>query len=359
MTTKRRALEFVIYLVFLAVVCEVLTRFVLSVPRFTDRVPVTEDAQWRSYWLRRHQNTGKEIYYEFDIYDATKGWAAKPNLKDRVVFDNEVLNTNSRGLRGSIEYAYGKHPDKPRILVFGDSFTFGDEVSDAETYCSYLQQMLPHVEVVNMGVHGYGHDQMLILFQEEGVRYQPDIVVLGFVTMDMPRNVLAFRDYAKPKFVLKGDQLKLVGSPVPRPEVVLSERKRFRSRAFELACALWERIRKSTGLYDRHVETTTTAILNEFVALSRSIGATPVFVFLPTEDELSGERSRKGEEFLQSLCATDANLKCVSTRAFFEAEAHNVKFLPGGHWPPSGHLLVAEAIKNYLVGERLVAAPPE
>jgi hypothetical protein len=42
-------------------------------------------------------------------------------------------------------------------LILGDSFTFGDEVSDNETYSYYLQQMLPHTEVINMGVHGYGH----------------------------------------------------------------------------------------------------------------------------------------------------------------------------------------------------------
>jgi hypothetical protein len=41
--------------------------------------------------------------------------------------------------------------------------------------------MLPHTEVINMGVHGYGHDQMLILFGEEGVKYEPDIVILGFL----------------------------------------------------------------------------------------------------------------------------------------------------------------------------------
>ncbi len=55
-------------------------------------------------------------------------------------------------------------------MVLADSFTFGDEVSDDETYSSYLQQALPGAENINLGVHGYGHDQMLILLMEDGIK---------------------------------------------------------------------------------------------------------------------------------------------------------------------------------------------
>ena len=41
-----------------------------------------------------------------------------------------------------------------RVLVFGDSLTFGDEVTDDETYVAHLQTMLPGTEVLNLGVHG-------------------------------------------------------------------------------------------------------------------------------------------------------------------------------------------------------------
>ena len=41
-----------------------------------------------------------------------------------------------------------------RILFLGDSYTFGDNVSDNETYPFYLQQMLPNTEVINMGGMG-------------------------------------------------------------------------------------------------------------------------------------------------------------------------------------------------------------
>lgn len=122
-----------------------------------------------------------EAYYAFDMYDASKGWIPKPNLRDVKTFDNKTLNTNSKGLRGKRDFPYTKNKNKVRILILGDSFTFGDEVSDDETYSAYLQAMLPDTEIINMGMHGYGHDQMLILLKEEGIKYQPDIVILGFL----------------------------------------------------------------------------------------------------------------------------------------------------------------------------------
>ena len=53
--------------------------------------------------------------------------------------------------------------------MLGDSFTFGEDVGDDETYSHHLEQLLPGTEVINLGVHGYGHDQMLIYLREEGI----------------------------------------------------------------------------------------------------------------------------------------------------------------------------------------------
>ena len=44
----------------------------------------------------------------------------------------------------------------------------GETVSDSESYAYRLQQMLPRAEIMNLGVHGYAHDQMLILFKDKG-----------------------------------------------------------------------------------------------------------------------------------------------------------------------------------------------
>lgn len=77
--------------------------------------------------------------------------------------------------------------------------------------------------MLNLGVHGYGTDQQLRVIEEEGIKYHPDMVVLGFFVEDILRNGLAFRDYAKPMFVLREDALVLTNSPVPPPQAILAQ----------------------------------------------------------------------------------------------------------------------------------------
>jgi hypothetical protein len=160
-------------------------------------------------------------------------------------------------------------------LILGDSFTFGDEVSDNETYSYCLQEMLPHTEVINMGVHGYGHDQMLILLREEGVKYEPDIVILGFLALDMSRNLLKFRDFAKPRFALERGELKLAGTPVPRPEDIL-QWDRTRPRILDIFSLMLHKVTKLSGLQKKEMEDITTAILTDMIGLIESIHAIPI-----------------------------------------------------------------------------------
>ena len=139
-----------------------------------------DDTTYRLGFVRRQSEKSPIIYYPFDVYHPTRGWALRPSISRAVAFGNKTLSSNSRGLRGSSEHEYEKRPGTLRILTFGDSFTFGDEVSDDETWTYFLEKLLPGSEVINFGVHGYGHDQMLLYLREEGIKYRPDIVILGF-----------------------------------------------------------------------------------------------------------------------------------------------------------------------------------
>lgn len=309
------------------------------------------NACWRLLWANKHKS-GTEIYYKFDVYDPTKGWFSKPNLRNVKVFGDKTLSTNSRGLRGNREYAYGKNSEKLRILFFGDSYTFGDEVSDDETYPSRVQEMLPQAEVVNMGVHGYGHDQMLILLKEEGIRYKPDIVVLGFVYIDMPRNVLSFRDYAKPMFVVQDGKLVLTNSPVPRPEDVLKW-DWARPRIYDFLSILGYHFSFRAGLYEKEINEVTAKILDEMVRTIDEIGATPVFVYLPYDDEIRHEDNRVGEEYFQSYCKSNGNVDCFSVRPCFSpARLKGRKLLAEGHWTPGANRAVARGICDYFAQKK-------
>ena len=346
------------YIVLLALFLEGVARLAFSIPKIGKRLEANEDYTYRRNWVREHQKSSTATHYTFDMYDSTKGWIPKPNLKDIKVFDNKILNTNAKGLRGKQDFSYAKTKDKLRIVILGDSFTFGDEVSDDETYSYYLQTMLPRTEVVNMGVHGYGHDQMLLLFQEEGVKYHPDIVILGFLGLDMSRNLLRFRDFAKPRFVVEAGKLKLTGTPVPRPEEVL-KKDGIRPRIIDLFSLIRHRVAKVSGIQQKQEEAITAALLMELIRLADSIHATPIFAYLPRSSEIAKDIAlTEDEAFMLSLCQSNKKARCFSTRPRFAAKiAKGQHFKSSGHWEPAGHFTVAEAMQHYLVDQGFVTMP--
>ena len=357
--TKRFFLIFG-YVVFLALLLEGSARLAFFIPQVSKHLRGDEDYTWRRDWIQRHQYSGEEIYYKFDIYDPSKGWSSKPNLRGMKVFGDKVLNTNAKGFRGKKDFPYIKNKERLRILILGDSFTFGDGVSDQETYSSYLQQMLPHTEVINLGVHGYGHDQMLVLLKEEGVKYEPDIVILGFMAIDMSRNLLKFRDFAKPRFVLKGGKLKLTGSPVPRPVDILRWGWA-RPRIFDMFSIMRYKVMASSGLYEKECENVTTAIIKNMIELIESIDAIPILAYLPPEEEISMRPAMTRDEgYMFSMCQSNEKAKCFSTRPYFAekiAKGETFKSIWKSHWGPAAHFTVAEAIKHYLVDEELITVP--
>lgn len=358
MSRKKRVLLVFAYIAFLAFLFEGSARLAFSIPQIAKRLQGNEDYTYLRNWVHKHQRSGTAVYYTFDVYDPSKGWMSKPNLRDVKAFNDKILNINSKGLRGKKDFSYSKTKDKLRILILGDSFTFGDEVSDDETYAYYLQEMLPHTEVINMGVHGYGHDQMLILFKEEGIKYRPDIVLLGFLPLDMSRNLLDFRDFAKPRFVLERGELKLTGIPVSRPEEIL-QWDWIRPRIIDLFSLIRHRIKKSLGLQKREMEAITTAILMELIRSAESIHAIPILAYLPRGGEIAKDIAiLPDEKYMFYICQQNEKARCFSTRPSFAAKiAKGEIFKPRGHWDPPAHLTVAEAIKNYLVDEGHISVP--
>jgi hypothetical protein len=347
------ALAGVAYLGGALLLAEVSSRVALSTDAVLARLPAFHAATWRLRWVQRHQR-GVEITFPFDVYHPTRGWALRPNLRDLTVFDHKVLNTNSRGVRGTTEYPKDKAPGQGRFIVLGDSFTFGEEVSDDETYAARLGQSLPGIEILNLGVHGYGHDQMLLYLQEEGIAYHPDMVLVGFVYADAFRNIVDFRDFAKPRYVFAVDGLQLVGSPVPSPAEVLQS-ELWRPKLVDAASMLVAQCQWRTGAIQSEADRVTYALLDAIAATAQAAGAIPVFVDLP----IAGPFEAAGERFLRPFCA-ERGYRCMSALAAFEeATARGEQLVQAGHWSPAGHRTAALAIREYLVTNRLVVAAGE
>jgi GDSL-like Lipase/Acylhydrolase family len=104
------------------------------------------------------------------------------------------------------------------ILAVGDSYTYGDEVTDTETWPAHLQALTSR-RVLNGGVSGYGFDQ-IVLRAEAGTEQHPSAIVVSFIADDIRRTEMRRMWGAeKPYFDLQGSGLVLRNLPVPsRPD---------------------------------------------------------------------------------------------------------------------------------------------
>ncbi len=111
-----------------------------------------------------------------------------PNYKG-IAYANPI-QTNSLGLRDK-EYEIPKPEGVIRVLVLGDSITYGFGVRAEETYAKQLEQILNEscesltFEVINAGVSGYNIHQELAYLRDRGLELEPDFVILTFVHNDI------------------------------------------------------------------------------------------------------------------------------------------------------------------------------
>ena len=158
------------------------------------------------------------------------GWHHVPNAEGTFVkigFQQDV-KINSRGLREREEVEYAKPPGVFRVLVLGDSAVAGFEVPAQAVFPRVAEEILRargvETQWINAGVRGWGTDQCLLFLQDEGLRYQPDLVLYNWNGNDRSDNRTVhrpYRVYGKPWFTQNGDgRLELHGVPVPQFDYV-------------------------------------------------------------------------------------------------------------------------------------------
>lgn len=341
-----------LYLLYFLLFSELIARLALGNDRIFSRLETNDDSWWRLRWVKNYTQ-GQPFELSHDIYDPLLGWRTKPNIRNGKTGDAK-LTTNAKGIRSLKDYTYNKPAGITRILLLGDSFTFGEEVADEEIYASRLENSLSKTEVINMAVHGYGTDQMLLLLQDEGVKYAPDIILLGFIYEDIDRNILSFRDFAKPKYSIVDRKLTLINVPVPKPTDVLN-REVYHLRVFDLATMLYDRYLWKNGKKLREAEEVTTAILREMIQTTKRIGAQPIFVYLPTAREsVDDSLNIRGERIFNHVCKTSDVICSNLLPIFVQARRQGASLKPFGHWDALGHELVAKGLAEFFKDEGLL-----
>jgi hypothetical protein len=142
----------------------------------------------RARWDERRGTPG------FYVSDALLGQRLRPGYSGW--FAGVPVRINHLGFRDPRDYELKKAAGTFRILVFGDSVTFGHGAVYETTYPYLLEGKLeawrPDVrwEVWNLGVPGYNTGQELAYLREVGTRYDPDLVIIGFYENDLIDNVV-------------------------------------------------------------------------------------------------------------------------------------------------------------------------
>jgi carbamoyltransferase len=167
-------------------------------------------------------------------YHSEMGHLYVPNLRARIPHERGGYSvvTNGQGFRSDVEFV-SERSGRPRILVFGDSFTAGDGCDNAERFAELTGAALG-AEVYNYGVSGTGTDQQLLIFEKFARNVSADLIVLGVYVENIERNKVGFREsldrvsqrrllVPKPYFTLGQDGLALHHVPVPRDRPAVDE----------------------------------------------------------------------------------------------------------------------------------------
>ncbi len=101
--------------------------------------------------------------------------------------EENVYRVNANGLRGA-EVTVEKPTGVKRVLILGDSYAFGFGVSEKDMIAAQLQKSLASkhagIQVLTLGAPGYQTGQQEHVLRRDGLRFEPDVVVLVYYAND-------------------------------------------------------------------------------------------------------------------------------------------------------------------------------
>ena len=330
-------------------------------------------------------------------FSPTLGWTIKPN---GFVNPSMLYTANSQGMRGDEEYTEFPREDVLRISSFGDSFTHGTLVGNDETWQAYFARSGGGVEILNFGVIGYGLDQAYLRYEEQGVHYHSDIVLIGFMSENIYRHVNVFRPFyqsatgqplSKPRFAMQGNSLILHPNPIQElaqykellsnPSEVLPGlgardfyfQHRYQSGPFDFSPLV--RLLKvlqyglitspmiavvKNGLYDESSEAyrVTTKLLDRFYRSVIDHDSLPVILLFPKRGDIQQYREVYSTRYAPLMEYFDERgYRYIDLMGAFEWGETSIPvndLFKGTHYSPLANELVADHLLRYLAKHRLL-----
>ena len=151
------------------------------------------------------------------VHDNVLGWRLVENCtvvqEERRGREYAVtMHTNNHGFRDNKDYRYAKRAQVKRVVLIGDSFSFGNGVEEPGRASNLLEMLLGGaIEVYNLAISNYGLDQAFLMLRERGFAYQPDLVLVGFSDAMFERLLrgVTASGWSKPFFKIVDGQLQL------------------------------------------------------------------------------------------------------------------------------------------------------
>jgi len=291
-------------------------------------------------------------------YDSTLGWLPKIGQSGT----GWIANVDTGGLRsnGPSMVAEGKP-----VLVIGDSFTFGDEVADHETWAAQLERVLQK-RVLNGGVSAYGIDQAVLRSERLLDRHQPEVVILSFVSNDVDRTEFSYVPWGhgwKPYFDLVNDSLRLRNVPVPQTRIPgrypalrrAVNHSHFAAFVLSRTAPRWWRNLPPVKRVHTDGDKVSVALLARMDSLAKSRGAQFIAVAFAVGgiDDNGRLASVTGRARERGILVLDLSAETLKLRP----DTLKRLFRPGGHYTPAKNVWVAERISAFLRENNMVALP--
>jgi lysophospholipase L1-like esterase len=203
------------------------------------------------------------------------------------------IRTNSLGLRGK-ETTTEKPNGVKRILVLGDSYTFGVYCENSETYPASLETLykregLSNIEVINAGyADGWSPDEHYAWLVNRGIEFRPDIIIYGFFIGNDITGINSARWL----------ELDSDGLPVKlfNPDIYIDEFGRIRSNVRDATTAGVEFVYRIPLLRESHFFILLNRAVQNIFELNNGWGSTPFDPIL--KPSLSKEHQGKDLLFL-------------------------------------------------------------
>jgi carbamoyltransferase len=168
-------------------------------------------------------------------YHPVVGYTFVPEIRARIPHETGgyLVRANPSGFRCDREFTHARTPGLRRVLLFGDSFTAGDGVSNGQRYADRLEQEVEQLEVYNFGLPGTGTDQQFLAYREFAGGIEHDLLIIAVLVENIRRIMAAYREYqdeqgnpvlfAKPYYVLERDELVLRNFPPKKDPIPKTE----------------------------------------------------------------------------------------------------------------------------------------